>query len=306
MGYKSLPLDKDLKEYLQYELYEEDSFPFEIWTDEFENFLDHTLPLHWHGSFEIAVVTEGSLQYYINGTSFELHKNDFIFVNSSRMHLAKSQTPGGKSTTFGFVFAPSLFSSSVKNAFYFKYILPTLQVDIDGFIIYADSEEGRQLHTAMMKLYHLDKEDYGYELQTLALIAQIWTVIIGKLRSSSLTQMNQAPHDWHESEIKEVLSYIHKHYHEKLSMDNLYKMVNISRSEYFRSFKHCTTLNPTDYINEFRLRKAAQLLTESPMNITEICTACGFNSSSYFGVQFKRRYGVTPKQYRKKRPVLSP
>jgi AraC-like DNA-binding protein len=98
---------------------------------------------------------------------------------------------------------------------------------------------------------------------------------------------------------EEILAYIHAHYHEKISVDDIAKKLNLSRSECFRCFKLLTEKSLVEYINEYRLKKAAGLLRETTKTVTEICTECGFENSSYFGKLFKDAFAITPFKYRK-------
>jgi AraC-like DNA-binding protein len=59
--------------------------------------------------------------------------------------------------------------------------------------------------------------------------------------------------------------------------------------------------SPGEQLRQFRLRMAAERLRNSTWrtrSISEICYSCGFGSSSYFSTEFRRFYGVTPRQYR--------
>ena len=53
------------------------------------------------------------------------------------------------------------------------------------------------------------------------------------------------------------------------------------------------------YLLEKRVQHAAELLHRSPLSIVDIAAAVGYNSASQFGVAFKRRYQLTPSQYRR-------
>ena len=55
-----------------------------------------------------------------------------------------------------------------------------------------------------------------------------------------------------------------------------------------------------EYVIQFRLRKAAELLQHSTLPVLEIATQSGFNNLSNFNRQFKKYYQITPSQYRKK------
>jgi len=53
-----------------------------------------------------------------------------------------------------------------------------------------------------------------------------------------------------------------------------------------------------EFLNEYRLKKAVELLVSTDMPITEVCFACGYEHISYFGKLFRECYGVSPREYR--------
>ncbi|WP_394916419.1 helix-turn-helix domain-containing protein [uncultured Robinsoniella sp.] len=75
---------------------------------------------------------------------------------------------------------------------------------------------------------------------------------------------------------------------------------NISTRECSRCFQRCIKLSPMNYLNEHRIRMAAQMLLQTNKSIMTISECCGFSSSSYFGKIFQDYMGCTPKNYRKK------
>ena len=54
---------------------------------------------------------------------------------------------------------------------------------------------------------------------------------------------------------------------------------------------------PLEYVMEYRLNTAKQLLDDTKMSITDISYHCGFSSNAYFGKIFREKYGMTPLQY---------
>ena len=71
-----------------------------------------------------------------------------------------------------------------------------------------------------------------------------------------------------------------------------------SRMQLYRKLKSITSLSANEFIRSYRLKKAASLLKETEMNITEILYEVGFTNRSYFTKCFKLKYGKTPKEYR--------
>ena len=59
-------------------------------------------------------------------------------------------------------------------------------------------------------------------------------------------------------------------------------------------------MTPVEYLTRHRVDAAARLLQESAMSAGEIAASCGFTDASYFGKVFRREFGCTPGQYRRR------
>ena len=84
-----------------------------------------------------------------------------------------------------------------------------------------------------------------------------------------------------------------------LSVDMIADQVGISRVHVHRKMKDLTGQTPHDFIRNIRLKKAAQLLANQGMNVTEVMYACGFANPASFSTVFKKFYGMTPRDYMK-------
>lgn len=82
------------------------------------------------------------------------------------------------------------------------------------------------------------------------------------------------------------------------SVEELAGKLSISRVQLYRKVKAVLGIGVSDYINNFRLEKAKELLITSTMNISEIAYSCGFASPNYFSTAFKTKYEMTPKDFR--------
>ncbi|MDR2003571.1 MAG: response regulator [Prevotella sp.] len=98
--------------------------------------------------------------------------------------------------------------------------------------------------------------------------------------------------------IEKLHAEIEKHITEPdFSIDTIAETMFMSRSSFYRKMKGVTGLSPNDYLKTFRLNKAAELLREGELPISEICEKVAFSSSSYFAKCFKAQFGVLPKDY---------
>ena len=66
----------------------------------------------------------------------------------------------------------------------------------------------------------------------------------------------------------------------------------------YRRFKKISPLTPSDFIKDYRMKHAAQLLVTTNLSVQEIIYQVGISNKSYFYREFSAKYGVTPGQYR--------
>ncbi|MCT4591407.1 MAG: response regulator [Carboxylicivirga sp.] len=87
---------------------------------------------------------------------------------------------------------------------------------------------------------------------------------------------------------------------EKFDVDYFASEMNISRSNLYRKVKAITGQTPNDFVQSFRIKKAASLLTADPsLNVTDVAYAMGFSSAKYFSQCFRNVYGIPPSKYGK-------
>ena len=95
-----------------------------------------------------------------------------------------------------------------------------------------------------------------------------------------------------------MLSYIREHYSEAVTLEDIARAANISRSEAGRCFNMYMQCSPVEALIRHRLQIAHRLMKDTTLTLQEIGDACGFHSTPYFIRQFRQVYGYTPGQYR--------
>ena len=73
--------------------------------------------------------------------------------------------------------------------------------------------------------------------------------------------------------------------------------LNVSSSLLYKKLKSLTGQSPVDMIRVVRLNQAVELLKTQKYTVTEVSELCGFSSSSYFGVVFKKQFGKSPTEF---------
>jgi DNA-binding response OmpR family regulator len=84
-----------------------------------------------------------------------------------------------------------------------------------------------------------------------------------------------------------------------LSIDMIAEKMNMSKANLFKKVKSASEMSPNEIIKLTRLKKAAALLIEGKMKMSEISESLGFHSQSYFSLAFMKQFGVTPSKYAK-------
>ena len=95
-----------------------------------------------------------------------------------------------------------------------------------------------------------------------------------------------------------MLTWIHLHYDEAVNLEDVARAGLLSKSECCRYFKSILGLSPMQYVNRHRIEKSLSLLQDAGLSITEIAYQVGYNGSSYYIEQFKKKMHTTPKNYR--------
>jgi AraC-like DNA-binding protein len=98
--------------------------------------------------------------------------------------------------------------------------------------------------------------------------------------------------------ILQVRQYLDEHYAETITADDLASMSHCSKGHLFRAFKRSFRVSPLAYQQDLRFEAARRLLRFTSLRCYEIAQRVGFANVYYFHRQFKKKMGVTPKQYR--------
>lgn len=99
-------------------------------------------------------------------------------------------------------------------------------------------------------------------------------------------------------DIEKILDYIHQHYNEDLSQYVLAELVSMSPSQFSILFKEEVGINFSDYIINYRIKKAKELLISTDMKVSDIAELLRYNNSQNFIRIFKQLTGITPGEYR--------
>jgi AraC-like DNA-binding protein len=136
----------------------------------------------------------------------------------------------------------------------------------------------------------------GAELRGHTGLAGLLGLILYRLQLQTIVPESQQP-----LEVAALQRFIHQHYRQPITLDDLAREANLSPTHFARVFKKQFQVSPMYYVIQKRIAVACSLLTESAMPIKEISAAVGYDDPYYFSRLFKKLTGVNPTTYRQRR-----
>lgn len=157
-----------------------------------------------------------------------------------------------------------------------------------------------------MEGYETGADDYINKPFNLNILeARIWNLLESRQRlreryskEISLQPRNIAITSPDEKFLDKVMCFIENNISEPtLSVEELAKEVGMSRVTLYRKIKALTSQSAVEFIRTVRLKRAAQLLEQNKLNVSEVSYMVGFMDIDYFRRCFKDQFGHTPKEY---------
>ena len=130
----------------------------------------------------------------------------------------------------------------------------------------------------------------GYESASEAMLTLFLT---GAMRGGNSISDSERCKD-----IDHIKEYIREHSEQKISFKELASVSGYSRDYFRHIFRKRFGMSPQEYLICVRLEKAAKLLEKTDYSCTDVAYMCGFSNSAQLSTMFKKRYGVTPAQYK--------
>lgn len=143
-----------------------------------------------------------------------------------------------------------------------------------------------------------EQEAWGYEFEIRSELSRLWCTFLKETSDFNIEDDEQTPID--AERIKQMLLFIHEHYMNKIEVSDIAASASISPRECNRCFQRSISMAPINYLKEYRIRMAAQMLSLTDDSIITIAENCGFSSGSYFSKTFQEFMNCTPREYRKK------
>ncbi len=247
---------------------------------------------HWHDDLEFISVLSGSMDYNVNGEILHLEAGQGIIVNARQIHYGFSHEH--KDCDFYCVLLhPMLLCTS--QYIDRDFVSPILSDSSLPYVFLgSDTDWQREILSDIESVY-LCKDKPNAPLYVQNAFYHIWIL----LSENTLKEKRAKRQDRNLSVLKDMLVFIQKNYADKITLGDIAKSGNVSKSTCLAIFKKYLQDTPTNYLIGYRLKKAIKMLKDSDSPITEVALEVGFGGVSYFAETFRKYYGYSPSEYRK-------
>lgn len=240
-------------------------------------FLNNNCAPHFHSALEFVCIRSGTMEATLNGKFYCLKEGELLIVPSYTVH--RFFTPVSSDTivlivpiayipAFQKILCEKTFSSChITNNALAKEVIRCMQCCCDLQQKTPDSMTAK-----------------GY-------IHVILAILIENIMLDNLLVKND------DLLVRNILTYIHNHYQEQLSLKSIATEFGYSASRFSHIFNKQVGCSISEYVNALRCRQVASMLLDGEESITQVAIDAGFNSLRTFYRSFVQVFGVTPSKY---------
>ncbi len=252
---------------------------------------------HYHRALEITYVVQGRGIRMVGDNVSYFSSGDLVLLGSNLPHTWISDDEFNANSEHMQVvvlqFLPELFGEEWLALPEMRRIRSLLQKVRRGISFSTKTSE-----QAGNLLRQLTKENGVFGLQRLM---SVFHVLSEDEETVLLSSKGFTPvlNEVTEERLLRVCQYMHEHFTTVVRLDTLAALANMNTSAFCRFFSRATGQTVTDYLNDLRIGKACNLLIDRPkMTISQVAHTSGYSSQTLFNRCFRRKKGVTPREFR--------
>ncbi len=253
---------------------------------------------HYHNSFEISFITEGSGKRIVADSIEDFQPGDMVFIGERLPHVwipdKNTLTPSGRTLEMVYLrFTINILPSGLFALPEFQFVQKALEFSERGIQIVDDTlNEVSRIMLQLPYLNHIERMLNLYKMLD----------IIGRSNSNIFL----ASEDYLQKRFKtgnkrifDIHEYLMNNYREEINLKKIANMVNMAEGSLCRFFRVNVGMTIFEYLNKIKIDFACKLLMDEKLSVLDVSLDSGFYNLSHFNKQFRKFTGRTPLQYRK-------
>jgi AraC-like DNA-binding protein len=303
---RSLPFENFAIDHLvdrngRYHMELDPSFPFAIKLFSYDG-CTGPYPLNWHERLELFIPISGEGEFVNGDHCLGFSAGDILIIDTMRPH-GLADFRGRKRRSIVITFSPefiySVGSPMCDSLFLVPFQTPT---QITPCVIRRSDRLAPPIWNALARLvdcYFSRDDGIRYQAGCKALLLQV-LYYLGIHAGSSVTRSEYLRRQEQSQLMGKLHDYLSTHFDQKVSITKAATLLGMSESKFMRYFRTMTGETFVSYLTRLRLERAAVLLEESQLSIGDIAASVGFSDQSYFDRVFRRSFGKSPRELRRK------
>lgn len=247
---------------------------------------------HYHPYYEIFYLVKGSCRMFVDHSLFTINEGEIIILPESTLHRTQYDTTVQRITvsfTENFLqdLIPLLGEDFLKNYLFMgKIKFDASDRKTVEFLFHELLKSGNG--TGITVKNHLSRiEQKSLVLRLLVFLAK-----------KSADRKDEKLIDERSAIIQKAAKFIFENYSREITLKEAAGIAGMRDTYFSRIFQEVTGYGFKEYLLNIRIQHACQMLRTGNLKITQIALACGFSDGNYFGDVFKKRTGLSPREFR--------
>lgn len=244
-------------------------------------------PLHSFGpsvrpNYIIHYILKGKGKYYVNNTQYDLEAGQGFLIEPEVQTFYQAD----KDEPWTYLWV----GFNGNNA---KQYLKDIGLSSSHLIYHCSHSDELKLIVINMLKYNTYTTTNQFLLESL--LYSFFAILTKDIDIPSISKLED-----NNLYVRKAIEYIQNNYSNNIKISDIANYVCINRSYLYTLFRKFLNISPQDYLTNYRITRAAELLTITDLSIVGVALSCGYQDALVFSKVFKLKKGLTPQQYRKK------
>jgi AraC-like DNA-binding protein/quercetin dioxygenase-like cupin family protein len=250
---------------------------------------------HYHPECELLLVQQGRLDIDVDGETFEMAAGDVVILGSSQLHNDRCLGELLDYIVLQFDLQSFFDQSTIP---YLQYFNET-KVPLSAMnYIFRENPLARAEAADCIRqiLEEAQRKEAGYELAVNMLVKRLLLILIRSDTRGLLAGQDRIE----RTRLKPVLDYVEARIDDRLSIDEVCGLANMSYYYFVKFFKKVMGMSFTEYVNFRKIKRAERLLLTLDISVSEVGERIGMSNMAHFYKTFRRFSGCSPKEFQRK------
>ena len=257
--------------------------------------------VHEHDFFEMTFIVKGDCEYTLPGQTLHMEEGDLVIIPPGIKHSIAMA--GEETLFFNVLIRTGAFDSSFLKVldekdvltYFFRQVFYSAKNDM--FVLFKTGTD-RQMTEHMFVLYSEYLRGFRYSNRMLETILTGYFVLLLRYHDKDAVVINDTRNE-RNADIILIMNYIQNQF-ATANLESTAAFFNYSARQMGRIVKKYTGMTFSELLQSLKLQMAEKLLLTQEKSVTEICREVGYEDTTHFYNLFKRKYGCTPGEYRRR------